>query len=403
MAITIESNPADFLPASNTCEFTFSSTNTGEENFSYLVRLDINGASHSFHQVFPESGSVGRFDASEILRSYVSSQLITSGVIELSSSTYAIEYDIAVKEKYGTPAIEVGSFVDSSTRTAINGALRDTDWIDYDYTDYQIDTNTSGLTDRLFMSKFPSDRSRFCGTEESQFLGVICTDTAANVRIILKSAGGGTVATVVHTLSVPSNDLFILDISPETLINDTTLTRTNFKNAYSYEVRVEANGTGGNGSSTVTETIIIDRECSLYDGKRLHWLNKFGVWESFTFKLYHEETTSVKSKQYQKSLGTWSGTNTREYNRYNGEKTFISKSSEDKLELNSDWIHEDVQQWLSRSLYESPLAYLEVSQGVFEPVLVSKSSYTQKQRIKEGLIQENVKVDRTYIFRSQLG
>lgn len=400
MAVTIQTEPQDFNPATNPCEFTFSSNQTGQDNYSFVVRLDIDGSTHSFHQVFPESSNYGRFDASEILRSYVESKLITSGVLEIDTANYTVEYDIAVKDKYGTPPTEQGSFTSSNTLTAINGSLRHIDWNNYDYLDYDADTNNTD--DVNYLSFFPLDKNRFCGMNESQFLGCICSDSSAQVVITLKDVSGSTVATVTQAITVPSNDFIIIDVSPQTLISDTSITSTNFDNSYSYDVVIQGTGSGGSDGNTLEASIIIDRECSLYDGKRLHWLNKFGVWESFSFRLYHEDSTDVKSTQYQKVLGTWNASNAREYNRYEGEMTNIAKSSMDKLTINSDWIHEDVQQWLSRSLYESPIVYLEVSQGVFEPVLVQKSNYKQKQRVREGLIQENVTVKRTYQYRSQI-
>jgi hypothetical protein len=56
-----------------------------------------------------------------------------------------------------------------------------------------------------------------------------------------------------------------------------------------------------------------------------------------------------------------------------------------------------------RSLLESPSVYLEISQGVFEPVTISTKKYKLKQRIKEGLIQEVISINRTYTYTSQLG
>ena len=403
MAITIQSEPQDFNPVNNPCEFTFSSTNTSQDNFSFLVRLDVNGTK-SFHQVFPESSNYGYFDASEILKAYVESKLITSGVVELNTSSYTVNYFIDVKEKYGTPPTEQGSYTKSSELTGINGALRKVEWTNYDHTDYQIDTNTSGLTDRLYLSNFPyATQRKFCGLQESQFVGLICTDTSADIIVTLRDASGTIVASTSQAVSVPSNGFLILDVSPQTLISDTALTSANFDNSYDYIVEVEATGSGGNTSATIdSNVIIIDRECSLYDGKRLHWLNKFGTWDSFSFRLYHEDNTNVTTKEYQQSFGEWNSSNERVFNRYEGEQTAIMKRSTDTLTLNSDWIHEDIQQWLSRSLYESPRVYLEVSQGVFEPVIVQKSNYKQKQRVREGLIQENVTVKRTYEYLSQI-
>jgi chlorite dismutase len=88
----------------------------------------------------------------------------------------------------------------------------------------------------------------------------------------------------------------------------------------------------------------------------------------------------------------------------------MSKYSVDKMLLNSDWIHEDVQQWLVRELYESPRVYLQLQDDepvgaylVYEPVNVTNASYLLKQRKKAGLIQEQVQITRTYTRVSQLG
>ena len=72
------------------------------------------------------------------------------------------------------------------------------------------------------------------------------------------------------------------------------------------------------------------------------------------------------------------------------------------MRINTDWIKEEKHNWLMRSLLESPSVYLEISQGVFEPVRVSTNKYTLKQKIKEGLIQEELTLSRTYSYQSQL-
>jgi hypothetical protein len=74
------------------------------------------------------------------------------------------------------------------------------------------------------------------------------------------------------------------------------------------------------------------------------------------------------------------------------------------LILNSDWIHQDVQQWLVRELYESPRVYIDFLGIIYlEPVNVTNANYLLKQRRKAGLIQEQVQIDRTYTKNSQLG
>jgi hypothetical protein len=69
--------------------------------------------------------------------------------------------------------------------------------------------------------------------------------------------------------------------------------------------------------------------------------------------------------------------------------------------LNSDWITEEIQNWLVRELYESPKVYLEQGSN-FEPVNVVNANYDLKQRRKDGLLQEVIQLQKTYTYNSQL-
>ena len=146
--------------------------------------------------------------------------------------------------------------------------------------------------------------------------------------------------------------------------------------------------------------IDIDLECKRYATNRLHWLNKFGVWDSFTFTLVSVTSSNIESSGYSREKGVWDNTSYT-YPLYQGERVTYSKRSTDQLVLNSDWIKEDVQQWLVRSLLESPIVYLEQSNG-FEPVNINNSTYQFKTKRRDGLIQEQITIDRTYSFTSQL-
>jgi lipopolysaccharide export LptBFGC system permease protein LptF len=125
-----------------------------------------------------------------------------------------------------------------------------------------------------------------------------------------------------------------------------------------------------------------------------------GVWDSFTFTLVSTESTKVSGLTYEREKGIWDGANYN-YPLYQGQATTYAKTAKDTLILNSDWINEEVQKWLVRELYESPNVYLEQGEN-FEPVNVVNSGYQFKQRRINGLIQEVVEIQRTYLYNSQL-
>ena len=397
MAVTIQQNPQAFTTASNPVVFTFESDETAQANFSYIVELYIDGALHSTHQVFPQFGELAKFNASEAVRSTLTSPLITNGSLTTNYNTAISTVYIIVSEKYGTPpAIQLDAT--SNAIFVFNGALRHPDWIDFSFKDYDVST-TNNLTPGVkFLTSWPRARKTFCGMNEKIFLGFISSDTSFNVRFTLRTAGGALIVTDLVSLSF--NDLTVVDCSPSTIMANTTITALDFASAAYYEVIARGAGTGIFNGSSETFQIYIDTECHRYETRRLHWLNKFGVWDAFTFTLVSIDSTKVSSTGYNRESGVWDGT-AYTYPFYQGQATTYAKTAKDTLILNSDWINEEVQKWLVRELYESPNVYLEQGEN-FEPVNVVNQNYDFKQRRINGLIQEVVQIERTYLYNSQL-
>jgi hypothetical protein len=321
-----------------------------------------------------------------------------NGTLTTNYNTAITNAWIVVSEKYGTPPV-IAASATAATMKPFNGALRHPDFINWNYQDYNVDSNNALTPGVLFLTSWPRARKYFCGLTERIFLGFISADTSFNVRFRLKNAAGGTIANVLTSLTL--NDLTVIDCSPATIIANTSITALDFALTAYYEVVARGTGTGINNGSSETFQIYIDNECHRYPTRRLHWLNKFGVWDSFTFTLVSTESTKVAGSIYERESGIWNVTNYI-YPLYQGEITTYSKRAEDTMILNSDWIYEDVQQWLVRECYESPNVYLESSTGDFEPVNITNQGYDLKQSRKDGLIQEVVEIKKTYSYNSQL-
>jgi len=397
MAITIQQAPNDFSPANNEMIFTFTSTNTAQDNFSFYLELTINGALHSTHQVYREYQTAGRFDVSPYVRAILESSLITDGTLINPYTDATATFSIDVYEKYGaTPTVQVGTLVTSATLNTFNGALRHDAFISFDPTAY----NMSSTTGALFLTSFPRTERYMCGVDEALFLGLLRTSTATphSVYFKLYDITGSLIASDSSALG---SDLFIvLNCGPSEIVANTTITSTDFDTCYRYAVEIRY-GFAGVALRSEIFYVYIDTECKRYDTKRLHWLNKYGVWDSFTFSLVSVETSEIQNSKYSIEKGQWSSTATYSYPLYKGEQRSYAKYVTDKLILNSDWIKEDVQNWLVREIYESPKVYLEQASG-FEPIVVSNSSYMLKKKKKDGLIQEQLQADRTYTYTSQL-
>ena len=397
MAITFYTQPQLFTPGSNPVVWTFSSNQTVQQNFSYIVEVYINSILHSTHQVFQQSGIYAKFNASEIMRGLLSSPLITDGTLITLYSSAFDSVNIKVYEQYGaTPAIFANAT--SASKYVFNAALRHQDFVNWDYLNY--DVSTSNPDDGSnYLTSWPRTYKYLCGLTEKVFLGFISSDSGLSVDIRLYNSANALIASSLGNI-ITFQRLTVLDVSPQIIIDNTTLTSGDFSTCVYYTVR--SNGTGGFGSPGRSEVfkIYIDTECQRYPSRRLHWLNKFGVWDSFTFDLVSTDSTKVEGNRYEKEKGIWEDEN-YVYPLYQGEGTTFSKRAEDTLTLNSDWLKQDVQQWLVRELYESPKVYLE-SSGSFEPVNVTNASYKLKVSRRDGLIQELVEIQRTYSFNSQL-
>lgn len=401
MAITIQQQPQLFTPAGNPVVWTFESDQTAQPNFCFIVELYIFGNLYSTHQVFPQSGILSRFNASEALKSFLSSPLIINGTLITDYTTAITNAWIIVYEKYGTPPA-IAASATSATKKTFNAALRHPEFINWNYLDYNI-SRLNLIAPVKYLTSWPRARKAFCGLNESFFLGFI-SDRKISIEVEFALYDATNTLITVYTFAPgPAffQDLSIIDASPNTIIANTTITLANFSAAAYYEVRAYDTGIGINPGSTESFRIYIDNECHRYPTRRLHWLNKFGVWDSFTFTLVSTESTKVAGETYERESGVWSGTNYI-YPLYQGQITTFSKRAEDTMILNSDWIYEDVQQWLVRELYESPNVYLEASTGAFEPVNVTNEGYDLKQSRKDGLIMETIQIKKTYSYNSQL-
>ena len=399
MAVTIYDEPQRFSSAGNPLMFTFSSDETAQDNFSFIIEVYVSGSLHSTHQVFRQFNTLSKFDCSGILASTLSSPLIVDGTLTTFYDSAINEYYIIVYEKYGaTPTIQANAT--SSTLFAFNGSFRHQDWIDWDYQEYNADTASPSIPVK-FMTSWPRAKRYYCGLNERIFLGILCDDSQIYLRAKLYDSTGSLITSDI--VSAVLNEFIVFDASPSTLIANTTITTLDFDSCAYYTIEA-GQLTGLPPAFTPASEafrIDIDLECHRYDTHRLHWLNKFGVWDSFTFTLVSVESTAVESFGYQREKGVWDNTSYT-YPRYQGEKVGYAKRATDQLILNSDWINEEVQQWLMRDLLESPVVYLEINGTDFEPVNITNNGYQFKTRRRDGLIQEQISIDKTYSYTSQL-
>lgn len=400
MAVTITQGPQRVQPGCNPFEWDFSSDQAAQPNFSFIVQLTINGVYHSTHECFLETVDSGKFIASGILRSYLASTLITDGALLTNYFNAFAKVGIKVFEKYGMPPVLEDSAT-SSTAIAINAALNHLDFIAWDYRNHDASRSnpfTAFPNTVDFLTTWPRTSKAFVGLDQKAFLGVLSLAKNIDFEFVLYDLFGAVVDS--DTVNILTNELVVIDCSPATIAANTTILPSSFDDSAYYTVQAKGLGAGIYTGFSEMFTFWLDFDCKRYPVRRLHFLNKFGVWDAFNFEMDSVESAEVTAQEYEKNTGAWVE-NAHVYPIYQGQKSVASKQSSAMMLLNSDWIKPEVQQWLVKTLIESPQVYLETSLG-FEPIKVMNSSYTLKTRKRNGLIQEQIQIERTYTYQSQL-
>lgn len=396
MAVNIVQEPDTFTPACNPIVWTFDSDQTIQPNFSFYVELYVNANLHSAHQVFPESGIYGKFDASQIMRALTITPVPAADFVQ-DFGTAMLTCYIDVYEKYGlTPTLQANAT--SPIRRAFNGSFKYDQFIQWNSDTYDVKV-TNGA---LFTTNFPRAQKAWCRYDEFFFLGLFgkrfVLGDVWRLFVELYDANGNSITSDAYDIGYYR--YWQLNVGPEVIVANTTITQAQFDLAAYYECYVEYSD-GVTTNYTEMFRIWYDQDCTRYNPVRLHWLNKFGSYDSFSFDLVSQESANVTANNYQQQLGQWSTGGYYSFAREATQMKHYSKRAIEQLIINSDWIKEEVQHWLVEELYESPRVYIETG-SLFVPVMVTNPNYVKKLRRKDGLIQELVQIDKTYEYISQL-
>jgi hypothetical protein len=345
MSVLFISEPQPFSPVYNPLNFVFYSLDHGTEaDFKYIVDVEVNGVFVSQHEVYNTNVGQARFDCSEVVKARLTSEILELSEITTDYFNSICEYQITVTEYY------TGATHDSETSTelrAFNGSLRTDRWLSWNWNDYTL--NSDGTNFKKFLTDFPRSEKQFVRSTDSCYIGMLTNNNLTSVNVELFDVSGTSIATTALPIVFGSN-LFV--INPNIALIE-ELTGVSFDNCYYYEVEV-----AGLLSTTEKFRFYIDRECERYPSVRLVWLNKYGVWDAYTFKLDSISESDIQTIMHESTLGQWSDSGYN-YAIANGQHLTHLKEVTDRLILNSDWIKPAVQNWLVRSLYESPLVYIE--------------------------------------------
>jgi len=465
MALSIEQNPLYTLnPVGQEVIFTVSDLTTVAAYFNVkyvaevhisTVDIDLNtSVAIGTFKTTPNNTGVGMYDFRPILESFVSpDNLAALGSEYKGAATTAIKtHPLHLVDKYslndnvvrylkirftiegsttatGTVA-QVGAEEDSVQYTLINGYLKYTDVINRDATgNFGFNTEIfqlgGGATGNQLLTNAPT--TQYANINDYGTLSFMTTPKAGYVanttldyfKIKLYDDSGSLLGTDIIIDNVDANggnttwdsdtknQLLHLGCFPANLKNWSSIFLANTTNLSYYLVE----------AFNISDLSISDRytiyiNCPTlkgYEPIRLTWLNQWGVWDYYTFKMKSTKSISTKGSTYQQLEGTW---NESIYlpNGYKGGKKAFRVNATEKIVMNTDFVNESESEWFEE-LINSPEVYilegfqvdatLASPNTYVTPARLTTSSYTRKTVANDKLMQYTFEVEKSKTLRTQ--
>jgi len=398
MAITIQSSPAPYSSMHDDLWYVSSSTNSGQTSFKFVYDVYVNGSQVSRTKVFPSpsaEGSYGVFNASPMVRSYVTNYFEPSGssILVASNDKIKVNSEIRIGEEY----VSGGNLI--TTTNLVSGALSAYNYYPPLFADVLFVNNNTPLVlsdyyDNLLLENFTDDWLTERDAEKitieygdnfyATYFKVTSGTYSAWIDVINESGSIIDTASGGITFSGEMNLFNCQAGHINTFAGRTLIT----ENTYGYNVYLKQ------GVAVSRKLQFIQKCYPKYKQYNLHFLNRLGGWDTMKFALVNKRSTEVQRASYRRNDWQLSGntmTNIDAYNKYNETTLNYAIQHKDKFHLVSDWVTERDYEWLAQ-LFASTITYMEV-QGAYFPVTISSSNYEYKLETSDKLFNFEIDIE----------
>jgi hypothetical protein len=458
MAITLEQDVAyKEMPAGTDWIFTISSTNySGNYKFKYIADLWIDvgtpGALSIRLKFSPNSTGNGIIDISKILEQYVSSDNLGSEAVVFSNfkgtaATATTQHPIHLTDEFSIATnsakrltIRWGEEYSANATdapTEYPNVLTSSNYFFWNAVSYnneqrlvsgEYGINVSDWNDRIFtlntsISNCLTDASadrQYIGDNEYATLSYLNgwystgTSTLDRMQVTFKDADNNQLS-VITTDVIAGNGGY--DGS-----SDTGLVDANKKIQFAGVGTANMLGAGVTIPSNWAHYEVLFRtglgmkcktyhyykrnaDCKGFEKIRLTWLNKYGVWDYYTFTKKNIRSTNIKRAEYSKVKGNWNSS-TFTKNGFNRGRGVLSTSATETISLNSDWFSSDDEAAWIEQLFISPEVYIlgdydsndagtnGAEYGNYlTPVVVTSKNYDRYTRANDKVAQYELDIE----------
>lgn len=336
-------------------------------NYKYVAEIWVNSVLVFTGRYFPDPiTSRGVIDVSSIVREYVTPSLaVGSGILaqEFAEAQWRASVVVKIREEYsGT----IGAVVltDSSRVffNHVNGRINDF-------------TKLGSYVAKPLTARGTTIDLTF---SNSYYFIPYFAETTTSFNVVIT---GGTSTRTKTITPTAANSLILLNISPGAINTDYAGNFTSATESYTVAV-------GG-----ITYTINV--KCTgLYTNYLMHFMNRWGGFESMLFNKVSRKVYDVERKTWQQPSYRVSGfgvVSIKSGNIMYAQKSQFAGRYKEKLKLQTDWVSDTDYQWLS-DIITSPIVYVE-DNGTLYPITLSGTNYEFREHIVDGLANVSIDVE----------
>jgi hypothetical protein len=399
MAITILDTPATYSSMHDDLWYVASSTNSGTTNFKFIVDVYVDGALAGRSKVFPSpSGSYGIYNASPIVRSYVTNYFEPSGtsILVASNNKLKVTYIVAVGEEVSgvvTANMASGSFSAYNFYPPL--------FADILATNAEIPLVLSDYYNNLLIENFSDDwlteRNEVVDIEYGDnFYATFFKVTAGSYlgKVEIVNPNGTIASTYSASISLAGEfNLFNLSAASINAFAGSTIIT---EDTYGYNVYLTL------GVANTRKIQFLQKCYPKFRQYNLHFLNRLGGWDTMKFALVNRRSTDFQRSAYRRNDWQLVGNqmqNVDTYNRYNETTLNYAIQHKDKYHLISDWVSEQDYDWLQQ-LVSASIVYMEVL-GAYFPVTVLSNTYNYKLTAADKLFNFEIDIEVGKYINSQ--
>lgn len=409
MAITIQQQPASsILSAFNDIIFVVSSNNTAQSNFQYVCDIyltdDTGALTHAGSSYLRTKTPVdpvyssGVFNITDKVRNFLTYDNGTEAYGVQKSPNSVIQVICKFGEEYGpSSAVTVtADLATSSTYFAINSSLSD---LEYNNTNIEsvfaltntVSTIKRALTNRPALGNIRSGEDAWLSyvhttANNSSYNFVVETDTGALLTLYYISNAYATITTSVgrRVLRIPSGMRNLGYLNASNILTGQSF--INFTNVIKYNIwTVNASS----GVTSETQSYTVDTSCTDHEVYRLHFLNKWGGFDSFSFIKAHTERAEITREKFKRNKITRIGGGRYGFNNYDLSDVQYMTKNKDTIKVISDWISESDSEWLEE-LVSSPVVFHDHPTYGRVPITITDTGYDRKLWVTDKLFNLEV-------------